>query len=305
MQLGHEQYLVPWAYTLDNGVTIRGQRTLARGKPVLHFIHGTGFCGLSYWPFLAYLIDDYDLFIHDIQGHGDSDEGEHFWGWNENARVCIKVWQAFAKEYKGQKIIGMGHSFGGVLTALIGAKVNPIFDGLILLDPVFFTKPMLLGVNLIKLLNLPISPPLAKKARKRKNSWQSQQEAKQYFTNRGVFKGWNSSAVDAYVEHALHKPVSNELKLKCSPKREAEVFSSFPSKLWPALKQLNIPTHILYGQDSYGFVLKATVRLKRLNSQVYCDEIAGGHCFMQEEPKQAADHLLTILSTKLATKFTQ
>ena len=60
--------LLAWEYTLPTGFTVRGHYTLPTGKPVIHFIHGNGFCGLTFEQLLAEFQDDYDLFISDGQG---------------------------------------------------------------------------------------------------------------------------------------------------------------------------------------------------------------------------------------------
>lgn len=293
-----EEYLISWEYRLANGVTLRGQRTRPSGKPVVHFLHGNGFCGLSYWPMLSHLVQDFDLFIHDIQGHGDSDHGDCFWGWNENAEIAAEVLQSFSSDYNSVEVFGAGHSLGGVLTALAGAQVPLLFSRVILLDPVIFSPQMIMGMQLFKFLRLKNPNPLAKKALKRRNQWLSRCEAMSDFNGRGIFKGWDDAALRAHVEHALCEQGSELISLKCAPEREAEIFSSFPRRLWSALKQLKCPALIIYGNQTYPFVKHSVHRLHRLNSQVEFQELKGGHCFMQEYPQVTASAIQSWLKPR-------
>ena len=59
----HLLQLVPWSHHTPMGFTLRGYRTEARGKPVLHMLHGNGFCSRMYQPMLRQLYEDYDLFL--------------------------------------------------------------------------------------------------------------------------------------------------------------------------------------------------------------------------------------------------
>ena len=62
--------LIPWSHQCDEGFTLRGWRTEASGRPLLHFLHGNGFCSLAYQPMLARLAGHFDLRLSDAHGHG-------------------------------------------------------------------------------------------------------------------------------------------------------------------------------------------------------------------------------------------
>ena len=109
--------LSPWSHSCSAGFTLRGWRSEPSGKPLLHFLHGSGFCGRTYEPMLRLLAEDFDLWLCDIQGHGESDHGGRFHGWNRNAEMSVEAFEAGRGPYGDVQRLACGHSFGGVLSS--------------------------------------------------------------------------------------------------------------------------------------------------------------------------------------------
>lgn len=290
--------LEPWAYTTPAGFTLRGQRSRPSGRPLIHFIHGNSYSGLIYEHMLAPLLEHADLFISDTQGHGDSDHGDRFVGWNKNAQLCTEILSHYLPEYvegSGQQVpvYGLGHSFGGVLTSLMMAESQDLFTRAVLLDPVIFPPTTIPLMALLSSLGLYQRNPMAKRARRRRSNWPDAAEARKSFHNRGIFRGWDERSLDSYINHGLvHGDASGKLALKCRPEREAEVFASFPRQLWPSLKRVTTPIHIIYGDKTYTFVGKSARRAARVNPRLSSEVVPGGHCFMLERPEETAERIL-------------
>ncbi|WLQ14907.1 alpha/beta hydrolase [Hahella aquimaris] len=288
--------LTPWEYVVEPGMAIRGWRSRPSGKPVLHFMHGNGFCGLTYEPLLRLLAEHYDLFLSDAQGHGDSDAGDAFRGWNAAAETAYAAWRHFRADYGSAPVLGVGHSFGGVLTTLIAAAHHDAFDQVVALDPVYFTPTMLRALTAYRWLRLRAPNPLAARAENRRDGWDGMAEAREYFEARGMFKGWRDDALQAYIQHALQE-TERGLTLKCPPRMEAAVFATFPDKLWPSIKHVRQPMAIIYGESSYPFVVKSAQRAASVNHRVRLQMLPGGHCFMQEDPDAAYAHILALAAS--------
>lgn len=293
--------LQPWSYSSRYGVTVRGLHSVPSGKPVLHFLHGNGFCGLTYQPMLAQLSAHYDLFLSDTQGHGDSDDGTNFLGWNTAAEIASQAWLAHQPLFGKVATFGLGHSYGGVLTSLMHAEDPTLFNGLVLLDPVLFPPSMLLLARTLEGVRLFKKNPLAKAALKRRQHWPDRNSAYSYFASRSLFKNWHPDALGAYVAHALADQ-THGVTLKCPPQREADVFSSYPKGLWPALRNAKAPIKIFYGEQTFPFVIRAVNKWQQLNSGVQSQQVPGGHCFMQEQPEQSAAWVLATLQEFNALK---
>lgn len=188
----------------------------------------------------------------------------------------------------------LGHSFGGVLTGLILAGEPELFERAVLLDPVLFSRRMLGVMGAAALVGLHQRHALARKAANRRSHWPDREAALASLQGRGIFKGWTDAALQAYVEHAIGD-CGDAVVLKCRPSREVEIFSSFPKRMWARLAAISTPTRILYGEQTYPFVPHSVSRLATLNQHVTARQVAGGHCFMQEDPAMAAEQVLAFL----------
>ncbi|MGE8115269.1 alpha/beta fold hydrolase [Pseudomonas sp. NPDC086566] len=286
--------LIPWSFDSAEGFTLRGWRSPASGKPLLHFLHGNGFCCLAYQPLLLSLSEDFDLWLCDVQGHGDSDHGGAFRGWNRTAALAVEAFEAGRGEYGEVPRYAVGHSFGGVLTALMLASQPGLFARAVLLDPVLFSRRMIGVMGAAALVGLHRRHALARKAASRRSHWPDRESARASLHGRGIFKGWTDAALQAYVEHAIGD-CGEGVVLKCRPSREVEIFSSFPSRMWAQLVSIQAPTLVLHGEHTYPFVPHSVQRLARLNPAVSARQVAGGHCFMQEDPAMAAQQILGYL----------
>ncbi|MHA6491842.1 alpha/beta fold hydrolase [Pseudomonas borbori] len=283
-----------WCHSTSAGFTLRGWHSPPSGKPLLHFLHGNGYCGRVYTPMLKLLAEDFDLWLCDAQGHGDSDHGGRFHGWNRSAELALEAFAAGREAFAEAPVYALGHSFGGVLTSLMLAQQPHLFRRAVLLDPVLFSPAMIGVMALSDVVGLSSRNSMASKARKRRQHWPDRAAAHAALHGRGMFRGWQEDAFDAYITHAL-KDTEAGVELKCRPTREAEVFSSFPKRLWPSLAKVTTPTQVLYGERSYPFVAKSVARWCASNAHVQGQVVPGGHCFMQERPADSAARVTDFL----------
>lgn len=290
--------LTPWTHPTREGFTLRGWHTPASGKPLLHFLHGNGFCGRTYEPMLALLAPHFDLWLSDAQGHGDSDVGERFVGWNRCAELALEALHTQGGAFQGVPHFAVGHSFGGVLSALMLASHPRAFQGAVLLDPVLFSPAMIMGMAVAEMTGTAGMTPLARQARKRRHHWDSREAAFAALHGRGTYKGWTDEALHAFTTHALREHPRGGVELKCPPSREAEVFSSAPERLWGSVGRVRAPTLVLHATHTFAFVKEGVSRLALVNPGIEAQEVEGGHCFMQERPALAAEAVRAFLQDR-------
>ena len=286
--------LVPWTYDVSGGFKLRGHFTPPSGKPVLHFLHGNGFNGLVYEKFLAPLSNHFDLFLSNAQGHGGSDVGKGFTHWDDSAGYFTEVWQHYSSLWNDVPRVGLGHSFGGVNTLLMANNDSMLFDRVIMLDPIIGSRAFTVAANGMQVLGLSKHLPLVKQARVRGTFWQDEESMWNYFYQRGTFKGWDDDCLRSYLKHGMNK-TDRGFELKCPPAIESAIFASYSRSVWTALNNLQIPADMLFGANTYDFVRKTLPKLEKRYDLVNVHKVEGGHCFMQERPDVAADHVLSIL----------
>lgn len=280
--------LQPWEYEVSAGFKLRGWHSEPSGRPLLHFIHGNGFCGLTYEKLLAPLAQHFDLFISDAQGHGDSDSGGKYAGWNRSARYSSEAWSHYSRYWKAVPKIASGHSYGAVMSSVMMAKQPELFDRAILLDPTFAPRMTSNTIVLMSQFGLTKRMTLPKQAAVRTTRWENEDALWHYFHERGVFKGWDEDCLRSYLTHAMRREADGSIHLKCPPQIESAIFASYPKSLWRSLRAVQVPVTVMYGAQTFPFILKALPILAKQNPHFSLVEMPGGHCFMQEDPEASS-----------------
>jgi len=272
-----------WAYEFQAGSFLRGSQVDSGAKQSINFLHGNGFCSKAYWPLLKAFLPKYNLLLQDAVGHGDSDAGDGFVSWQQSADDAIKVLQKECADTAD--LVGMGHSFGGILTLLMEAKNPGLFSKIVLLDPILIPQQ-------IMEMSASMPNPMAAKTRTRLNGWESRMQALEYFRSKTAYKNWTDESLEGFVDHALKKADCGQLSLKCPPGIEAEIYESGPDGLWSAIEKVDVDVHIIYGAESYPFIESSCEKAKSLNKRISIEKMSGSHCFMMENPQQASVRVL-------------
>ena len=285
--------LTAWSFRTRDGITLCGWETPRRGRPLILFRHGNGFSSRSYQPMLEQLYHYFDLILLDAQGHGESEAGEQFLGWNANADHALEYIDAHREQWGDVPLLGLGHSFGGVLTLLSASPERNPFEQIVLLDPVIFPPLLLTVMQLLQSIGLGRSNATATRALNRKSHWSDREAARQNLMGRGIFRNWSEAAFNAYLHDAIGEDVElGGVSLKCPPNIEAAIFSTLPRGLWKSIRHLDIPATIVVAEESYPFVAKSARKASRMNPLVTMEFSAGGHCYMQEQPERAAEQII-------------
>lgn len=293
--------LLPWSHTFAfEGLTLRGWRTAPRGRPLLHFLHGNGFSSRTYEPMLTELARDFDLWLCDLPGHGDSDPGPAFLGWNENARLALLAFEAGRPQYGDVAAYSVGHSFGGGLTALMNAEPHRPFAASVLLDPVLLPPAVIGMVSALQLARAEGLFPMSRAARRRRPAWPDRQSAFAALKGRGAYAGWTDESLRAFIDHGIGERSDGTVGLKCQPALEATIYCSRPRGLWRRLASTTIPIRLLQGAETMSVVRLGARRAIRLNPRLSRVITDGGHCFMQQRPEATARSIRDFLVASAA-----
>jgi pimeloyl-ACP methyl ester carboxylesterase len=85
------------------------------------------------------------------------------------------------RSINAQKVIGIGHSMGGVATMTVAIRQPELFDRIVLVDPTLLPPVFLRKVNVMKWFGMKPRIDLIQGALKRRRQWDSQEQAYQLF----------------------------------------------------------------------------------------------------------------------------
>lgn len=258
------------------------------------WLHGNGFNSLAYAPILRELATasatgpGYALFATDLPGHGRSHLPQRNWPhWRSMAKA---VDQAMAQQFAEQPLrrrVGVGHSLGGIVT-LLQAHQNPQrFEKIMLLDPMLLPPSLILAQRSLQTFKLWPWAPLPKAARRRRSHWDSSVSMHQQLGVKRFYQRWHPEAFSGFVAGG-HRAAAQGVELSCAPEWEARIFASYPTRLVEALKEVQIPVHIICARDSFSFLLKGAKRAAALNPNISYQQWGGGHCFPMEQALETA-----------------
>lgn len=283
--------LTPWQEDGLAGFTRVGQTD----APIVHLMHGNGFCSTTLWPLASHFPEDWNLLFADVPGHGLSEQPKGFMpNWLRIARKVGDGLEKRLEEFPGRKVIGVGHSMGGIMTLMLAAERPHLFERIILLDPIFFTPEIVWAQKFMRKTGLWRRSALVKATTARRKEWPNADSMLEYLLTKGLYKNWHEDALAAFIEDGT-KQTAAGLELNCAPEWEASIFGSYPRGLWQAVRRVKVPVNIFVANASYGFIQRSANKAAKANANIQWQPFAGTHCFPMEQPLLAAQEVLKIV----------
>jgi pimeloyl-ACP methyl ester carboxylesterase len=137
-----------------------------------------------------------------------------------------------------------GHSMGGTASLLTAAERRDKVSGLVLLDPVIWSRLTVAAFQLPLFDRLSSRIPLVKNALKRRALFDNREQAMTGYTGRGAFRGWPELMLADYLVDGL-TPTDTGFALSCRPEWEAANYGAQSHDPWRALKRYGGPVRIL------------------------------------------------------------
>ncbi|MBL0968695.1 MAG: alpha/beta hydrolase [Brevundimonas sp.] len=244
-------------------------------RPVdLVFVHANGFNAMTYRSLLAPLANSLRIWAPDLRGHGNSTlptrlEGRRNWHDHRDDLTAL------LDTLDGPPVIMAGHSMGATASLLTSADRSDKVSGLVLLDPVIWSRLTVAAFQLPLLDRLSSRIPLVKNALKRRADFDSREQAMTGYTGRGAFKGWPEMMVADYLVDGLVE-ADRGFTLSCRPQWEAANYGSQSHDPWRALKRYNGPVRILKAETHSTCHVPANARgLPRVSVET----VEGGNHF--------------------------
>ena len=256
-------------------------------RPVdLVFVHANGFNAMTFRSLLAPLASELRILLPDLRGHGRTrlptpTQGRRDWHDLRDDLVGL------LETLDGPPVILAGHSMGGTSSLLAALNRPQAISGLVLFDPVIWSRGAHLAFQLPGFRQLPARYPLTTGALKRRRHFSDRQQALESYRGRGAFRGWTDDRISDYLEDGLIEVNGEGMTLACAPEWEASNYSSQCHNPWPALDRLDRPIHILKAETRSPCRVRADPRRQRR-----VDVISGGtHFFPMIAPEVARSAL--------------
>lgn len=258
-------------------------------KPKIHFAHANGFPAKTYNKLFSFLENDFEIGFLERHGHNPKFPVSDNWQFLRD-----ELGEEIETRCRREKIIGVGHSLGGILHFLVAVEKPELYKQIILLDAPVISRLSSHGLRILKLTRLIDRYSPSQMTRGRRNLWTSRQEAFEHFKKKSKFDAFDEDVLRDYVEHGT-TPTGKGFELFFSPKIEAKIYRTIPHHL-PAFRgKLKIPTAYIGGADSReGELARLSFMKKHFPIDFY--QIEGSHLFPFEKPFETAEILKIIIN---------
>jgi pimeloyl-ACP methyl ester carboxylesterase len=222
------------------------------------FVHANGFNAMTYRTLLAPLSGSLRIWAPDLRGHGGTSLPTEIAGrrhWLDHRDDLIAVLDAI----DGPPVILAGHSMGGTSALLAAAERPGRIAGLVLFDPVIWSRLAVAAFKLPLLDRLASRIPLVRNALRRRAVFDSREQALAAYAGRGAFRGWPEMMLADYLTDGLVE-TADGFVLACDPAWEASNYASQSHDPWRALKRLDRPVRILKAETGSTCRLAGTPR---------------------------------------------
>lgn len=246
----------------------------------IQFSHATGFPAGSYTYFFEQLKPHPISFVP-VFGMGDYKPGKSW-------KALLPELIADIEAKHTEPIIGIGHSFGAVLTFWAAMERPDLFKKIILIDPPFMSRKRRIFIAITSFLGISDKiVPIARNAKRRRADFPSLEEARSIWRPKFLFRTFHPQCFEDYIQHGL-VPHEDGFTLRIPPALESRFFSTTPFRIGPT--NLKMPSYYLFPKK--GGILNEEglpEHQKKFSNTTFIPIDPGGHMFPLEYPHETAD----------------
>jgi pimeloyl-ACP methyl ester carboxylesterase len=249
-------------------------------KDILHFSHANGFPSLSYRVMLDALSEHYQVHWIDQLAHNPDFPVSNNW-----THLANELIHYFENNYD-RPVIAVGHSLGGVLSFMVAKSRPDLIKQVILLDAPIPDGLSSIALKIAKKIGAMDRITPAGRTEGRKETWDDQLEAIEYFKGKSLFKYVDKRCLKDYVQHGTTQ-WNKGIKLTFNADTEVSIYRTLPDNLHKGKKRLTVPSALIYGTNS-NVVQPLQLKFMKNTVGVYVDSMDGGHLFPLEQPEATA-----------------
>lgn len=268
--------------------------------PVALLHHANGMCAATWALVARELSGSMRVIAIDARGHGDSAHlqvpQDYDWDYfvSDLAGVAVQV-----LEETGEPAItlGLGSSFGGIITAGAEATHPGLFRRLLMLDPpIHPTAELAATLGYPAPEGNPQRSGLVEQTLRRRSVWGSRDEAREAWRHKPLFAAWHPDAFELYLAEGMADQTDGTVVLKCPPEVEAHIFRTTGS-LGPLDYAGKVAVPVRVTRAARGFLPQDFLRrVTQLFPHGEFVELDGGHLLPLEVPDSVVAHVREWLS---------
>ncbi len=266
--------------------------------PLMHMAVANGFPPQTYKPLLDPFTADYHVISLPPRGlwPGIGAPPETVGTWRELADDLL----AGLRQHDMMDVIAIGHSFGAIASMLAVLEEPQRFRALILLDPTLLPPPIMEAFREARQRGEIPRLPLVDGALKRKDRFDSLDEAFDYWRGKPLFQDWPDAVLRLYTESMTQPAAQGGLELSWPRDWEAYYYLSMYTDGWHDLPKLRglLPTLIIRAAQSDAYVKAAGEVAESLLPEAAHVTLEGyGHLFPQAAPDATRQIMADWLNT--------
>ncbi len=255
-----------------------------RGKLLVNLAYANGFLPQTYRRALQPLFDHYRVVSIHVRAMWENCPPESLKNWPQMGDDLLAGLDGLTDD---RPVIGIGHSMGGVATLYAALKRPERFSHLILIDPTLMSPGVLWRMRLTRLLGMEARLPLVQGALRRRQQWDSTEDAYQYFRSKPLFARWPDDVLRDYAQSMTVPADNGGVRLAFDPRWEAQFYRTVPTDVWKLPGRVQQPMLVIRGELTTTFGEASAANFRRLNPRAHIVTVKGaGHLVPQEKPDE-------------------
>jgi pimeloyl-ACP methyl ester carboxylesterase len=269
-------------------------------KPLLHFCHGNSFPSGTYRQLLDALGAHYEVRMTDMVGHDPRYPVDDNWS-NLVDELIAQL------EGHGRPAILVGHSLGGMLSAMAAARRPDLARCVVMLDSPVVAGWRALAWRFVKWTGKGMRFSPARFSERRRNTWPDRQAAYDHFISKDIFAAWAPGVLNDYLDVGL-KPDTNSahpdgVQLRFDRGVETAIYNSLPHHLGELIKRdFPVPVGFIGATRSEELRQAGVASTRKLVGENFV-MTEGSHLYPMEHPARAAqlvhDMIVRLLGANL------